>query len=92
MQDLFPSKNRHDICKNVSKNFTRVVYLWVLFGGVAEEARADGLLDASGGLAAGDHVQLVPVHDAQQLLSDVLKSGFGLSFQNCQCPGKSHSH
>ena len=49
------------------------MHLRVLLGGVSEEARADCLLDARGRLAAGDDVQLVAVHDAEQLLADVLR-------------------
>lgn len=36
-----------------------VTLLWVLLGGVTEEAAADGFLHSDSGLAAGDHVQLV---------------------------------
>ena len=49
-----------------------VSLLRIFFGGVPEESGADCLLDPGDGLATGHHVQLVPVHDAQQLLPDVL--------------------
>ena len=50
-----------------------VPLLRVLLGRVPKEAGTDGLLDAGDGLATGNDVQLVPVHDPEQLLSNVLR-------------------
>lgn len=50
-----------------------IPFLRVFLGRVTEEAGADRLLHSLDISSARDHVQLVSIHDAQQLLSDILK-------------------
>ncbi len=49
-----------------------IAFLWVTLGGVAEIARADSLLHSLYISAGTGDVQLVTVHDCQQLLADIL--------------------
>ena len=54
-----------------------VALLCVLPGGVKEVARSDSLGDAHVVTAGAGHVQLVSVHDSQQLFANVLCSLHG---------------
>ena len=51
-----------------------IAFLRVLFGSIAEETGANGFLDPARIFACRDHVQFVPVHNSQQLLTDILGS------------------
>jgi hypothetical protein len=51
-----------------------IAFLWILFGSIAEETGANGFLDPARVFACRDHVQFVPVHNSQQLLTDILIS------------------
>ena len=51
-----------------------VTLLRIFLGGVPEEARADCFLNPGGGLPTAYYVQLVSVHDSQQLLPHILSS------------------
>jgi hypothetical protein len=48
---------------NLAVHQRPVAFLGVFLGGVAEEARADGLLDINGGFATRNHIQFMPIRD-----------------------------
>ena len=54
-----------------------VSLLRVLFGRVHEKARCDRLADLCVVLAAGVQLELVPVHDGEQLLAHILGTAHG---------------
>lgn len=65
-----------------------VPFLRVLLRGVPEVARTDGATDAVEVVAAADDVVLVPVHDAEELLPDVLGSSHRPSLDVCKSLGQ----
>ena len=51
-----------------------VAFRWIFFGGMPEKARANGQSDPIIVVAGRNDVVLVSIHDAEQLLPDILSA------------------